>query len=159
MTATPYRTHRFQDRKELYQLLLTGKQQSIEKGCPQIVSISQEIQPIDPLAVLQAFAKPDQLQFYLEKGSKREAIAAIDATTSINIEGANRFQKAQQFIQSCLANTLPGGNLNLPFSGPHFFCSFTFFDKKKTINSPFPAATIFLPRWQVSSYQGNCVVQ
>lgn len=158
MTATPYRTHLFQDRKELYQLLLTGKEQSLEKGCPQIVSISQEIQPIDPLAVLQAFAKPDELQFYFEKGSKREAIAAIDATTFINIEGANRFPKAQQFIQSCLTNTLPGGNLKLPFSGPHFFCSFTFFDKKKTVNSPFPAATIFLPRWQVSSFQGSCVV-
>ncbi len=158
MTATPYRTHLFQDRKELHQLLLTGKQQSIAKGCPQIVSISQEIPPIDLLAVLQAFAKPDQLQFYFEKGSQREAIAALDATTSFTIEGANRFIKSQQFIQSTLANILPGGNLNLPFSGPHFFCSFTFFDKKKAANSPFPGATIFLPRWQVSCYQGSYVV-
>ena len=158
MPATPYRTHLFQDRKELYQLLLAGKQQSVAKGSPQIVSISQEIQLIDPLAVFQAFTKPNQLQFYFEKASKREAIAAIDSTISINIEGANRFQEAQQFIQSALANILPGGNLNLPFSGPHFFCSFTFFEQKKTAYSPFPAATIFLPRWQVSCYQGKCVV-
>ncbi len=157
MPATPYRTHLFHDRKELYQLLLAGKRQSLEKGCPQIVSISQEIQLIDPLAVLQAFTKPHQLQFYFEKASKQEAIAAIDATISINIEGANRFQEAQQFIQASLGNILTGGNLKLPFSGPHFFCSFTFFEQKKTAYSAFPAATIFLPRWQVSCYQGNCV--
>ncbi len=158
MTVTPYRANLFQDRKELYQLLYTGKQQSIEKGCPQIVSISQEIDSLDPLAVLQAIAKPDQLQFYFEKARKREAIAAIDATASITIEGANRFQKAQTFIQSCLTNTLPSGNLNLPFSGPHFFCSFTFFDKKQEVHSPFPPATIFLPRWQVSCCKDSCVV-
>lgn len=158
MPVTPYRANVFQDRKELHQLLFTGKQESIAKGCPQIVSISQEIEPLDPLAVLQAIAKPDQLQVYFEKVSKREAIAAIDATLSLKIEGANRFRKAQQFIQETLANTVPAGNLTLPFSGPHFFCSFTFFDKKQAVHSPFPAATIFLPRWQISCHQGNCVV-
>ncbi|MBD2016400.1 isochorismate synthase [Microcoleus sp. FACHB-53] len=158
MPVTPYRTNLFQDRKELHQLLLTGKQQSLVKGCPQIVSISQEIEPLDPLAVLQAIAKPEQLQVYFEKASKREAIAAIDATLCLKTEGANRFTKAQQFIQATLDNTLPGGNLNLPFSGPHFFCSFTFFDKKQAVHSPFPAATIFLPRWQISCVQGSCVV-
>lgn len=158
MPVTPYRANLFQDRKELHQLLFTGKQESIVKGCPQIVSISQEIEPLDPLAVLQAIAKPDQLQVYFEKVSKREAIAAIDATLSLKIDGANRFKKAQQFIQETLSNTLPGGNLNLPFSGPHFFCSFTFFDKKQAVHSPFPAATIFLPRWQISCHQDSCVV-
>jgi menaquinone-specific isochorismate synthase len=158
MPVTPYRTNLFQDRKELSRLLLTGKQQSIEKGCSQIVSISQEIESVDPLAVLQAFSKPDRLQFYLEKRSKSQAIAAIDATISAKLEGANRFQKAQQFIQSCLANIISGGDLNLPFSGPHFFCSFTFFDKKTTVHSLFPSATIFLPQWQVSCHQNRCVV-
>ncbi len=158
MSVIPYRTHLFQERRELLQLLLTGKQQSIEKGCPQIVSISQEIQPLDPLAVLQGIAKPEQLQFYWEKASKKLAIAAIDAAVSLKFEGANRFHKAQQFIQSHLTNILPYGDLHLPFSGPHFFCSFTFFEKKITSHSPFPAATLFLPRWQVSCYQGSCIV-
>lgn len=157
MPVTPYRTNLFQDRKELYHLLSRGKQQSIEKGCSQIVSISQEIEPVDPLAVLQAFSKPDCLQFYFEKRSKSKAIAAIDATISTKVEGANRFQKAQQFIESCLANIVSGGDLNLPFAGPHFFCSFTFFDKKIVASSPFPSATIFLPRWQVSCDRGKCV--
>lgn len=158
MPVTSHHTNLLQDRKELYQLLALGKRQSIAKNCPQIVSISQEIPQLDPLSVLQAFAKPDQLQFYLEKRSNREAIAAIDATISLKIQGTNRFSKARQFIESTLANILPGGNLTLPFSGPHFFCSFTFFDRKMAACSPFPAATIFLPRWQISCSQENCVV-
>jgi menaquinone-specific isochorismate synthase len=158
MLVTPYRTHSFLDCKELYQLLLCGKQQAIEKGCPQIVSIAQEISLVDPLAVFQAIAKPDQLKCYFENRSNQEAIAAIDAIHFVKIEGSNRFQKAQQFVQSTLANTLPGGYLNLPFSGPHFFCSFTFFDKRQAVNSPFPSATIFLPRWQISRYQDTCIV-
>lgn len=158
MPVIPYHTNLFVNRKQLHQLLVIGKQLSIEKGCSQFVSLSEEVPSLDPLAVLQAIAKPEQLQFYFEKRSQQVAIAAIDAITSIKTEGKNRFQKSQQFIQSCLNNTLPGGNLCLPFSGPHFFCSFTFFDKKQTPYSPFPSATLFLPRWQISCTQDRCIV-
>ncbi len=158
MPVTPSCTNLFQDRKELYQLLCAGKRQAIEKNCPQIVSISQEIPQLDPLAVVQAIAKADQLQFYIEKRVKQEAIAAIDAAISIDFEGKNRFNKAQNFIQSSLANIISNGDLSLPFSGPHFFCSFTFFDNQLTLNSPFPSATIFLPRWQVASSKNTCVL-
>jgi menaquinone-specific isochorismate synthase len=150
MPVTPYRTNLFQDHKELYQLLSAGKQQSIAKNCPQIISISQEIQPLDPLAVLQAIAKPDQLQFYFEKRTQSEAIAAIDAATSINLKGTNRFKESKKFINLCLENTIIYGHLTLPFSGPHFFCNFTFFDEKLTPDSPFNPATVFLPKWQIS---------
>lgn len=158
MTVTPYRANLFHDRKELYQLLCTGKQHSIEKNCPQIVSISQEIKQLDPLAVLQAIAKPNQLQFYFEKRSQNEAIAALDAVISFKTEGSDRFQKSQEFIKSCLAKIIKNGDLNLPISGPHFFCSFTFFDDNLAIDSPFPSATVFLPRWQVSCCKNRCVL-
>jgi menaquinone-specific isochorismate synthase len=158
MTVTPYRANLFQDQKELYQFLCMGKRQSIEKDCPQIVSISQEIQPLDPLAVLQALAKPSHLHFYLEKRSKGEAIAAIDATAYIKFEGINRFSKAQIFIKSCLSNTIVNGNSSLPFSGPHFFCSFSFFENHRTSEALFPAATIFLPRWQISLSKNTCTL-
>jgi len=158
MTLTPYRTNLFHAHKELYQLLFTGKQQANATNSQQFISISQEIPQRDPLAVLQAIAKPEQLQFYLENCKKREAIAAIDAAVAIEFEGSKRFEKAQQFIQSCLANTINHGDLKLPFAGPHFFCSFTFFENNQTIESPFPSATIFLPRWQVSSSQDSCLL-
>jgi menaquinone-specific isochorismate synthase len=158
MTVSPYRTNLFQERKELYKLLSAGKRQSIAKDCLQIVSISQEIKRIDPLAVLQTIGKPGELQFYFERKNKNEAIAAIDAVNSLKYEGSNRFQKAQQFIQSCLKQTILNGNLNLPFAGPHFFCNFTFVEEKLDSESTFPSSTIFLPRWQVSCSKNYCVL-
>lgn len=158
MPVTPYRANLFQDHKELYQLLCAGKQRAIEKDCPQIVSISQEIPPTDPLAVLQTIAKPNHLQFYLEKRHRNQSIAAIDTTNFIELEGVNRFKKAQNFIQTSLENSIINGDLSHPFSGIHFFCSFTFFDKNLTSNSPFAPATIFIPRWQVSHHDNSYVL-
>jgi len=158
MPVTPYQTNLFQDHQQLYQLLDRGKQQSIEKDCTQIISISQEIPLLDPLAVLQAIAQPNRLQFYLEKRITNQAIAAIDAAICLKIEGSDRFAKAKRFMQTCLTNTISKGNLDLPFAGPHFFCSFTFFEEQQGLDSPFPAATIFLPRWQVSLHKSHCVV-
>jgi menaquinone-specific isochorismate synthase len=158
MSVTPYRTNLFQDHKELYQLLFRGKQQSVEKDCPQIVSISQEIEQLDPLSVLQTLARPNQLHFYFEKRSNNEAIAAIDAVAFIKIEGINRYQKSQSFIKYCLANIISNCHLSLPFAGPHFFCSFTFNDEKLSVDSPFHPATVFLPRWQISIRKNSCVL-
>lgn len=158
MTVTPYRADCFQNYKELYQLLKVGKQRSIEKKHPQIISISQEISLLDPLAVLQELAEPAHLQFYLEKPNKQQATAAIDAIEVIKLEGKNRFEHAQKFIENCFDNCLTQGDLRLPFSGMHFFCSFTFFDDIIASNSPFPAATIFLPRWQVSRSENTSVL-
>lgn len=158
MTVTPYRADCFQNQKELYQILKAAKQRSIEKKSPQIVSISQEISLLDPLAVLQAIAQPAQLQFYLEKPNKQQAIAAIDAIEFVKLEDKNRFKAAQAFIKNCLNNCILKGNLKLPFSGTHFFCSFTFFDENLTNDSPFPAATIFIPRWQVSRFENSSVL-
>ena len=158
MTVTPYRADCFQNYKELYQLLKVGKQRSIEKKHPQIISISQEISLLDPLAVLQELAKPTHLQFYLEKPNKHQAIAAIDAIEFIKLEGKNRFEYAQKFIENCLNNCISQGSLGLPFSGMHFFCSFTFFEETIANKSPFPAATIFLPRWQVSRFENSSIL-
>lgn len=158
MTVTPYRTNIFQDRQELSQLLIKGKQQAIAKDCPQIVSISQEISPIDPLVVLQAIAKPNQLQFYFEKRAADTAIVAIESVISFKTLEKNRFNRSQEFIKTVLANTICHGQVNLPFSGPHFFCSFTFFEDKLPLDAPFPSATIFLPRWQISSYKNQSVL-
>jgi len=166
MTLTPYRANLFQDHKELYQLLCTGKQQAIKKNHQQIVSISQEIPQLDPLVVVQDIdktaatpvVKSEQRQFYLENINKKEAVAAIDTATSAIFEGANRFYKVQSFIKNCLKNTIIHDNLDLKFSGPHFFCSFTFFADKLTEKSPFPAATVFLPQWQISRCSNRSIL-
>ena len=158
MLVTPYCTNLFDNPQELYQYLLEVKQQCLPKKSLKILSISQEIPLIDPLAVLQAIAKPDQLHFYFEKPAQKEAIAAINAVDFIKIEGEDRFKKAQAFIQNCLTKTTSIGAFNLPFHGSHFFCSFTFFDQLNNSTSPFPSATIFLPRWQVACRGNRAVV-
>lgn len=143
--------------RELYQFLLNC-QQNCSSNRTQIVSISLEIGQVDPLAVLNKLAQPDQLNFYFENKQKGEAIAAIDAVAKLKVEGKERFCKAQEFINSCFANTTPVGTINHPFAGPHFFCSFSFFDENAQVDYPFAAATVFLPRWQIARQSNRCIL-
>lgn len=165
MLVLPYCANLFRDRQDLHKFLLECQQVSIEKGCTQIASISAAIAPIDPLIVFQALARADQLNFYFEKRNTSEhfdpidgnsAIAAIGEATSLKTNGRKRFYQAEKFTEKCLKNTIKVGNLNLPFSGPHFFSGFTFFEHPDTQISYFPAATVFLPRWQVSQQGDRC---
>ncbi|HLO50851.1 MAG TPA: isochorismate synthase [Kamptonema sp.] len=166
MPVIPYRTNLFQDCKELHQFLLDCQQALSKKDPTKIVSISLRIAAVDPLAVLQAIAEPDRRHFYFEKkdlGTANHiangfAIAAIDSAINLTLEGTQRFARAQDFIQSCLANTIAVGTPHIPFGGPHFFCSFTFFDENNAANSYFPPATIFLPRWQISRQKDSCIL-
>ena len=157
MPVLPCRANLSFYHKHLYQVLLACQQ-----NCPwdytQIVSISLEIEQIDPLVVLQKFAEPEQLTFYFENKQKQEAIAAIDAVAQLKVEGKERFYTTQNFINSCVANTIPIGSINHPFAGPHFFCSFGFFDENAQADYPFAAATVFLPRWQVACRGNRCVL-
>ena len=157
MPVLPCCANFFINYKKIYQFLLGCQQNCLKRNCTQIVSISLEIIAVDPLVVLDRLAKSDELNFYFEKG-KGEAIAAIDAVATLQIEGANRFNKAQEFINSCLANTITIGAINEPFAGPHFFCSFSFFDENAQADYPFPAATVFLPRWQVACKSDRSVL-
>ncbi len=158
MPVLPCRANFFLYHKELYEFCLSCQQNYLKKNCTQIVSISVEISQVDPLAVLQQIAKPDTLTFYFENKRKGEAIAAIDAVAKLKVEGIERFYTAQEFINSCLANIIRIGTINHPFAGPHFFCSFSFFDENAQADHPFPPATVFLPRWQIARYSDRCVL-
>ncbi|MBC6424387.1 MAG: isochorismate synthase [Hormoscilla sp. SP12CHS1] len=154
MRVTSEQGNIFSEPKVLENFLLGCQETAIAKDSTMIVSISQEIPLVDPLAVMAAIAPSDRLQFYWE--SAGDAIAAIDAATSIKITQADRFRKAQEFIHTCLANTISIGDLDLRFAGPHFFCSFTFFGQQS--ESVFPAATVFLPRLQVACSANHCIL-
>ncbi|MEG4013057.1 MULTISPECIES: isochorismate synthase [unclassified Microcoleus] len=162
MTVIPHRPNILQDRNQLHKFLLDCQQSLTEKDRTKIVSISQEISPVDPLAVLQEIAAPDGRHFYFEKrdplGDNSFAIAALDSTIHFTAAGSDRFTLTQNFIQSCLARTITIGTECLPFSGPHFFCSFAFFDENFATNSYFPPATIFLPKWQITSLKDSCTL-
>ena len=138
------------DRSEHNQFQVTDK--------TRIISFSQKIPLIDPLAFLQQFAQPNSLHFYWENPGKQEAIAACGVTKKLTTESGDRFSIAQDFIQTCLKQTIRKGDTNLTGSGPHLFCGFTFFPECNKSYSPFPAATIFLPRFQVVKKNKNCII-
>lgn len=162
MTVIPHRANLLQDRNQLHQFLLNCQQSLTEKDRTKIVSISQEIYPLDPLAVLQEISEPCQRHFYFEKrdpiSGKSFAIAALDSATHLTVAGTERFALAQNFIQSCLARTITIGTERLPFSGPHFFCSFAFFDENVATTSYFPPGTVFLPKWQITRLKDSCTI-
>ncbi|MEH1790853.1 MAG: isochorismate synthase MenF [Nostoc sp.] len=158
MTVSPCRNNFFVEHKDLYQFLVAVQEKCVNNNCRQIVSISQEIDLVDPLLVLDKLTQANEINFYFEDRGKGEAIAAIDAVAKLQIDGADRFSQAEYFIKSCLKSIINFGNANQPFSGPHFFCYFSFFDKNAQVDYPFPSATIFLPRWQVAVKNQRCIL-
>ncbi|MGL5061880.1 MAG: isochorismate synthase [Microcoleus sp.] len=162
MTVTPHRANFLQDLDRLHQFLLDCQQSLTEKEPTKIISISREISHADPLALLQEISAPQQRHFYFEKADpiagKSLAIAALDSAIHFTASGTDRFTLAQNFIRSCLASTIAIGADNLPFSGPHFFCSFAFFDGDISTNSYFPPATVFVPKLQLTRWQDTCTL-
>lgn len=145
-----------QNRQELHQFLSGFQHKSVATNQRKILSLAWEIPLIDPLVVLQELSRPNQLHFYFEKRDTTEAIVAIDSVIYATANGSSRFAQFQNFIQSCLSQTLILSLPNAPFSGPHFFCNFTFFNETIASNSYFPPATIFLPRLQITRHQNSC---
>ena len=144
--------------KDLQQFLLDCYQRNCERNSTQIVSVSLEIDLVDPLIVLDKIAKPDEPNFYWENKSKNEAMVAIGALSKLEISGKDRFIKAEKFIQNCLSQIITFKGEKASFTAPHFFCGFGFFDQNTQANYPFPAATVFLPRWQVVVKNKHCTL-
>ncbi|MGB7415474.1 MAG: isochorismate synthase [Thermosynechococcaceae cyanobacterium] len=158
MTVTPFLAKLFQDRKSLHELFVTCQATAQSKEHAQVVSLSLEIPAVDPLAALEHLQQPDQLHFYWEQRSQQTAIAATEPVLQLQVDGPQRFTQAQNFICTSLVDTVRVGALDLPCAGPHFFCSFTFFDDTQREHRLFPAATVFLPRWQVARVQDQAVL-
>ncbi len=157
MTVSPCPADFVVYNREIYQFLLEQRN-CIKSNFTQIVSISLEIDRVDPLVVLDKLAQPNQLNFYWENKSKKEALAALGAVEKLQIAAKDRFIKSEEFIQECLHKITSFSKTNLPFSGPQFFCGFSFFDKNNQADDPFPAATVFLPRWQVGVKDERCTL-
>lgn len=158
MLITPSHPHLWQDREHLIRWLLACQQTCCTTDGERIVSLSVEIAPIDPLLALHAIARSDELQFYFKQGRDGDAIAAIGSVMQLQADGRDRFEQSRQFVQSGLNRVTSFGDLDLPFSGPHFACSFTFFNDPHHPDSPFPAATVFLPQWQIARTRQGCVL-
>jgi menaquinone-specific isochorismate synthase len=119
------------------------------KGRPTLVSITIEVDSLDPLAVLESIFEPGQRHFYAERPSEGWAIAGAESVLSFDASGPGRFAECQRFIDAALDDAIAVGDPEIPFGGPHFFSAFSFLDTVGAAE-PFEAARIFVPRWQVA---------
>jgi menaquinone-specific isochorismate synthase len=125
-------------------------------GRAQLVSISLEVDALDPLAVLESIFEPHEPHFYVERPAERMALAGAEAAVVFTTSGPGRFAACQSFIDEALGHAVGVGDLSVPFSGPLFFAAFAFRDETEP-GEVFPAATVFVPRWQVAHQAGRTV--
>lgn len=117
---------------------------------PQLVSISLEVDSLDPLSVLGSIFESTERHFYVERPSENLAIAGAEAVLEFSASGPGRFEECQAFIDGILGSAIIVGDQGVPFAGPHFFTSFSFFDDVPA-DEAFPSASVFVPRWQVAT--------
>jgi menaquinone-specific isochorismate synthase len=125
-------------------------------GRPQLVSISLEVESLDPLAVLESIYEPRELHFYAERPSAGFSVAGAEAVLEFTAAGPDRFTRARDFIAATLADTIAVGPVEAPLAGPHFFVAASFFDDVNAAE-PFPALRVFVPRWQVARHGDGSV--
>jgi len=116
----------------------------------QLVSITIRVPALDPLAVLATIYEAGERHFYVERPSEDLAIAGAEAVLEFNASGPGRFAAVQDFVDQTLAAAIVVGGQGLPYSGPHFFTAFSFFNEVGP-DEPFGSASVFVPRWQVAT--------
>ena len=122
---------------------------AVRDGRAKLVSISLAVDALDPLAVLESIFEPGEPHFYTERPGIESAIAGAEVAVAFEARGLGRFAEVQRFVDDTLAHTIAVGDVNAPFGGPHFFAGFAFHDEVEA-GEPFPAARVFVPRWQVA---------
>ncbi|MCG9891209.1 MAG: isochorismate synthase [Thermosynechococcaceae cyanobacterium MS004] len=154
MTVTPFRVPLISDPKALYDCLVACHGTASDR--PSFVSLSLPLPKVDPLAALEALGS-EKAHFYWEHPTAETAVMAVQPVAELRFNGRDRFTEAQRFIAKTLRHTISVGETSLPLAGPHFFCGFTFFERPHAEAQRFPAATVFLPQWQVACVRGQGV--
>lgn len=137
----------FDNASEIYRFL-SACQEKFVKDRPQIISFSQPINAVDPLALLAKLNLENCVHFYWENCRNTEAMISYGMTKSIEINHGDRFVQSQQFIQDCFQALITVGEPITPSFTPRILSGFSFFDKTHP-HSPFPAAFLFLPQVQI----------
>lgn len=142
----------FQTCQDLEAFLFNCQQRFAHKSQPHWVSLTWELPDLDPLVAFESRQTASERSFYLENPRQNTAVAALGTTCHFTASGRQRFARVRQFIEGCTENATITANGDLPFSGLHFFCSFSFFDRPD--RPIFPAACTFVPQWQIARHQG-----
>ncbi len=123
-------------------------------GRPRLVSITIQVDSLDPLAVLESIFEASERHFYAERPSEGWAIAGAESVLGFSSSGPGRFEDCQRFIDGALGDAVSVGEPDAAFGGPHFLAAFTFLDSVAA-GEPFEAASVFVPRWQVAHSGGR----
>lgn len=135
--------------ESLHAFLTQCRGLAVAAGRPQLVSISVAVDALDPLAVLESIFEPGELHFYAERPDLGSALAGAETALVFEASGVGRFAAVQAWIDETLAHTIAIGAVDAPFGGPHFFAAFGFQPEAES-SDVFPAARVFVPRWQVA---------
>lgn len=139
-----------------FEAFLAGcRDEAAASGSARLVSVTLEVEHLDPLAVLESIYAPGELHFYCERPARDLAVAAADAVLALHPSGPNRFAETSAWIRRTLRDAIAVGDARLPFSGPQFFSAYSFFDGVGE-DEVFPAGTVFVPRWQVARTAEAC---
>lgn len=163
MPVVPYRSASLLQGNAIHAFLADCYQRTIQTHQPQIASLSFELPPLDPLAVLNQIPAAAERHFYLENASQGRATLAFGTTLCHSSEGKHRFRQAQQFVETWARHTVRQGFQTSACRHPRFFCNFTFFAQRPS-RPPlgpepcFPAASVFLPTWQISRHHQSCTL-
>ena len=149
MTILPIKPAEDASPEALRSFLAICQAKAAADAAPVLASISLVVPALDPLAVLEAIFDPAQPHFYAEHPSAGSALAGAEVALSLDASGPDRFAAVQRFIDATLARTIAVGDVQAPFGGPHFFAAFAFHNEVEA-GEAFPAARIFVPRWQVA---------
>ncbi|WP_168175107.1 isochorismate synthase [Synechococcus sp. 63AY4M2] len=144
-------------------LLATCQEMARARGIPQILSLSQPISGLDPLAVLTrqlGLLPPNRSSSYCylshQAQGERVRVLGWGSLRQLDLSGEGRFQAARAFVQALQphVHTAPG-NLESPSSRqerPLCFCRFGFAPRSGG------GAALVLPRWQLLQVGGELTV-
>ncbi|NEQ29955.1 MAG: isochorismate synthase [Leptolyngbya sp. SIO4C5] len=150
MPVVPYRPDLFQNCEEIHHFLQDCQKKAVRDRCAKIASFSLEIEPLDPIDLLSGLAESTTVHFYYEAPTQQRAVVAWESATAYQSSGSQRFQQVRQFIKTQLSHIVRYRPLLAKSAEPRFFCRFTFFEQA---SGAFPAASAFLPRFQLVRQQ------
>lgn len=139
------------DLRGLYNFILNPQLLAAEKGNRSIVSFCQKISPLDLLEILSRIASSYPTHCYWENPERETAFLGYGIAFTATFHGKQRFLKAQKFIENCQQRIIKIDNYSE--ITPRIFCSFTFFDSETA--TPFPSATLTLPKFQIIKKQSE----
>lgn len=163
MPVVPYRLERVQNNTKIFQFLKHCYQNACQHHQTKLASFAIAVDPIDPLIALEHLASPKQQHFYYENPTQQKAMVALGGADTrlaslshsqpMGETAHDRFVRASDWIEQWRTQSILEDFSNLSdsaFAGPHFFCSFSFFDQAMATEVPFPHAEVMLPRFQLT---------